>query len=224
MLKFLLPYFKRFRFNKISVGVLRPYFETSLTYGMQVDQNRVKKIRAVDGGQMECSGSVAFQVIYEGQKTDVLALVTPALQDEVLLSWRTLQRLDVIPKDFPRRQRMNTMAQRSEVESRAVSSPKEISKEIPKETLKEIPEETLKEIPKETLKEISKEIPKETFKEISKEIPKEISKENQNELSKSIEALIEEIKSVFNTGEQLKTMSGTLSRLCYGDGTRIMHQ
>ena len=34
------------------------------TYGMQVDLNRVKKIKAVDGRQMECSGSVAFQVTY----------------------------------------------------------------------------------------------------------------------------------------------------------------
>ena len=32
MLKFLLPYSKRFRFNKISVGVLRPYLEKSLVY------------------------------------------------------------------------------------------------------------------------------------------------------------------------------------------------
>ena len=106
---------------------------------------------------------------------DVLALVTPALQDEVLLSWRMLQRLDVIPKDFPRRRR-NTTAQPSEVESRAVSSPREISKEI------------LKVTPKEN--------------------PKEIPKENPNELSKSIEVLIQENKSVFNTGKQLKTMSG----------------
>ena len=80
-------------------------------YGMKVDRNRVKKIKAVDGGQMECSGSVAFQVTYEGQKTDVLALVTQALQDEVLLSWKKFQRLDVIPKEFPRRRRMNTMTQ-----------------------------------------------------------------------------------------------------------------
>merc|ERR1739836_158292 len=50
---------------------------------------------------MECCGSVSFQATYRGQKTDVLALVTPALQDEILLSWRTLQRLDVIPDDFP---------------------------------------------------------------------------------------------------------------------------
>ena len=117
---------------------------------------------------MECSGSVDFQVTYEGQKTDVLALVTPALQDEVLLSWRTLQSLDVISKEFPCRRRMNTMAQQSVVESRAVS--------------------------------------------------KKISKENPNELSKSIEALIEENKSVFNMGETLKTMSGGPMKIKLKDG------
>ena len=79
---------------------------------------------------------------------DVLALVTPALQDEVLLSWRMLQRLDAIPKEFPLRRRMSTMAQQSEVESRTVTSPKEISKEIPKE----IPNEISKEDPNELSK------------------------------------------------------------------------
>ena len=52
---------------------------------------------------MECCGSVSFQASYEGRITDVLALVTPALQDEILISWRTLQRLGFIPEDFPHR-------------------------------------------------------------------------------------------------------------------------
>ena len=72
-------------------------------YGMHLDRGPIKKIKAVDGGQMECCGSVSFQASYEGRTTDVLALVTPALQDEILLSWRTLQRLGVIPEDFPHR-------------------------------------------------------------------------------------------------------------------------
>ena len=38
--------------------------------------------------------------MYGGETTNVLALVTPALNKEVILSWRTLQRLKVIPKDF----------------------------------------------------------------------------------------------------------------------------
>ena len=53
---------------------------------------------------MKCSGLVSIQVLYEGRTTDVLALVTPALQDEILLSWRTLQRLGVIPENFPHRE------------------------------------------------------------------------------------------------------------------------
>ena len=52
---------------------------------------------------MECCGSASFQASYEGRTTDVLALVTLALQDEILLSWRTLQRLGIIPEDFPHR-------------------------------------------------------------------------------------------------------------------------
>ena len=31
------------------------------TYGMQVNQNLVKKIKAVDRGQMECIGSILFR-------------------------------------------------------------------------------------------------------------------------------------------------------------------
>ena len=50
---------------------------------------------------MPCSGSTSFQATYGGETTNVLALVTPALNKEVILSWRTLQRLKVIPKDFP---------------------------------------------------------------------------------------------------------------------------
>ena len=70
------------------------------TNGMHLDRGRIKKIKAGDGCQMECCGSVSFQALYEGRTTDVLALVTPALQEEILLSWRTLQRLGVIPEDF----------------------------------------------------------------------------------------------------------------------------
>ena len=73
------------------------------TYGMHLDQGWIKKIKAVDRGRIECCGSVSFQASYEGRTTDVFALVTPALQDEILLSRRTLQRLGVIPKDFPHR-------------------------------------------------------------------------------------------------------------------------
>ena len=44
---------------------------------------------------------MTFQVALGGRSTGVLALVTPSLNQEILLSWRTLQRLGVIPMDFP---------------------------------------------------------------------------------------------------------------------------
>ena len=52
----------------------------------------------------------------------------------------------------------------------------------------------------------------------SRAVSKKISKENPNELSKSIEALIEENKSVFNMGETLKTMSGGPMKIKLKDG------
>ena len=75
-------------------------------YGMHLYRDRIKRIKAVDGGHMKCNGSVSFQATYQGRKTEVLALVTPALQDEILLSWRALQRLGVIPKEFPNSERV----------------------------------------------------------------------------------------------------------------------
>ena len=34
------------------------------TYGMNVDRGRTKMIRAVDGGAMQCNGSVSFEATY----------------------------------------------------------------------------------------------------------------------------------------------------------------
>ena len=34
------------------------------TYGMHLDRGRIKKIKAVDGGRIECCGSVSFQASY----------------------------------------------------------------------------------------------------------------------------------------------------------------
>ena len=69
--------------------------------GLMLDQTKKKKIKSVDGNRVPCSGSTSFQATYGGETTNVLALVTPALNKEVILSWRILQRLKVIPKDFP---------------------------------------------------------------------------------------------------------------------------
>ena len=58
----------------------------------------------VNGAKVPCLGSTSFQITYDGQTTNVLALVTTALSKEIVLSWRALQRLKVLPEDFPRAQ------------------------------------------------------------------------------------------------------------------------
>ena len=68
--------------------------------GLVLDQTKKKKIKSVDGNRVPCSGLTSFQATYGGETTNVLALVTPALNKEVILSGRTIQRLKVIPKDF----------------------------------------------------------------------------------------------------------------------------
>ena len=70
--------------------------------GLKLDRFRRKRILAVDGTRVPCNGSTTFQVTYGKYKTNILALVTPALSSEIILSWRALQRLGVIPEDFPK--------------------------------------------------------------------------------------------------------------------------
>ena len=54
--------------------------------GLVLDHTKKKKINSVDGNRVPCSGSTSFQATYEGETTNVLALVTPALNKEVILS------------------------------------------------------------------------------------------------------------------------------------------
>ena len=51
---------------------------------------------------MLCRGTATFEVSYGGQTTEVSALVSPDLNDDdVLLGWKALQRLRIIPENFP---------------------------------------------------------------------------------------------------------------------------
>ena len=50
---------------------------------------------------MSCKGTATFEVSHGGQTTKVSALVSPNLDDDVLLGWRALQRLKIIPENFP---------------------------------------------------------------------------------------------------------------------------
>ena len=68
---------------------------------MFVNWRKKKQIWNASNELMSCEGTTTFQVNYEGQKTEVVALVSSDLDDEVLLGWRAVQRLKIIPEIFP---------------------------------------------------------------------------------------------------------------------------
>ena len=86
-------------------------------YGLKVDKNKKKRLRTINGLTMKCCGAVSIEVAFEGRKTGILALITPSLKNEILLSWMTLQRMGIIPEVFPH------VAE--DVQIRAVRSPDE---------------------------------------------------------------------------------------------------
>ena len=71
------------------------------TNNMAIDRSKKKNIKNASDERMACEGTVTFEVEFEGQKTDVVALVSSDLAGEVLLGWRALKRLKIIPEGFP---------------------------------------------------------------------------------------------------------------------------
>ena len=69
--------------------------------GLTVDTRSRKRVRAVNGQKLDCLGTVTFDIDFQGKSTEVVALVSSSIADEVLLSWQDLQKLGVIDPDFP---------------------------------------------------------------------------------------------------------------------------
>ena len=70
-------------------------------HGMVINTRWRKKIRAVNDQKLDCSGTVTFDIEFEGRSMEVVALVSSSITNEVLLSWHTLKKIGVIPEDFP---------------------------------------------------------------------------------------------------------------------------
>ena len=61
-----------------------------------------KQIWNASNERMLCRGTTTFEASYGDQTTEVLVLVSPDLNDDaVLLGWKALQRLRIIPENFP---------------------------------------------------------------------------------------------------------------------------
>ena len=54
----------------------------------------------MDGGNVECHGSAAVQLMYQGQKMKTRLLITPKLKNEVILLKTVLSYLSVISNSF----------------------------------------------------------------------------------------------------------------------------
>ena len=84
--------------------------------GLELDRRRKKGIKGIYGKTyVPCLGSTEFQVTYDRQQINVLAHVMSGLSNEVVLSWRTLQRLCIVLEDYPRSQLKK--ANKAEVQS-----------------------------------------------------------------------------------------------------------
>ena len=125
----------------------------------------------------------------------MFALVTPALQDEILLSRRTLQRLGIIPEDFPHRACTTKAMPKVKIE------PEENSPKRPNQT-----DSTNESIPKRP--EFGPEtIPTKSLPSGPKDHPRA-----------GVENLIKEHVPVFNTEEKLRTMKGGPMKIKLKDG------
>ena len=71
------------------------------TYGLIMDRYRFKPLKNVNRNSVKVIGSVTFEVVYKGIDVEIIALVSPAIEEEVILSWRTLQKLGIITDRFP---------------------------------------------------------------------------------------------------------------------------
>ena len=72
------------------------------TNRMSVNPRKKKQIWNASNERMVCRGTTTFEVSYYGQSTRVSALVSPDLNDDdVLLGWKSLQKLKIIPENFP---------------------------------------------------------------------------------------------------------------------------
>ena len=61
-----------------------------------MDRYRFKPLKNFIGNSVKVIGSVTFEVVYKGIDVEIVALVSPAIEEEIILSWRTLQKLGII--------------------------------------------------------------------------------------------------------------------------------
>ena len=71
-------------------------------YGLAIDKSAKEKLYAANGAWMMCLGRVDMAVRIPGhRRISVDAIFSDALKDDMIIGWSDLQRLNVIPGNFP---------------------------------------------------------------------------------------------------------------------------
>jgi transposase InsO family protein len=70
-------------------------------YGLRPVRDDSVKIRAANGNNMACEGTVSISIAYKSFTTRTTALVSSCLSNEILIGWQDLVGLAVIHKGFP---------------------------------------------------------------------------------------------------------------------------
>ena len=72
---------------------------------VQINPHGSIPLCAADGKRMSCEGSARIRIYFEGLEIETEALVSSVVQDEILISWHDLIKLEVIPTNFPHRKK-----------------------------------------------------------------------------------------------------------------------
>jgi len=70
-------------------------------YNIKVNRSINERILTANGSPMPCDGLTTMHIYSNGNSAKVKALVTPAMKNDIFLSWHDLQKLKVIPENFP---------------------------------------------------------------------------------------------------------------------------
>ena len=75
--------------------------DVARAYGLKIDRNRKIPIQAANSTALECLGSSVVQVEYGGIITEIDALISSSVRNEILLGNSDLKRMCILPQDFP---------------------------------------------------------------------------------------------------------------------------
>ena len=143
-----------------------------------------------------------FQVTYGKYTTNILTLITPALNREIILSWRALQRLGVIPKDFPKPR----LSQQWQFDHVTKSDHVTINKTSTPPPLPKSHDDN-----KETKKN----------QETADQETNTATADDDIDLHELVDELKKKYESVFNVDSELKTMTGEPMRIELVDNVTI---